>query len=127
MAGSLFIHMPHIEDFWKERSELNEIVLKYADQVIKRFYSLDNQAYRGKALSSKVKEMLGLVASFVLRCDDCINYHLVKCRDEGVSTEELVEILGIGLVVGGSITIPHLRRALRSWDELISGGNLRVD
>ncbi len=107
--------------FWKEREELNELVLKQADLTIKRFFSLDGQAYREGALPVKTKEMLGLVASLVLRCDDCIRYHLVRCRQEGVSTAELTEVMGIGLVVGGSITIPHLRRAYRFWEALQRG------
>lgn len=112
--------MPHqtIAEFQKEREALNRTVMEYADLGIKRFFSLDSQAYREGALPPKTKEMLGLVASLVLRCDDCIKYHIVRCHEEGVTSEELVEALGIGLVVGGSITIPHLRRAFRAWDEL---------
>jgi AhpD family alkylhydroperoxidase len=107
-----------IDRFRAEREELNEIVMKHADLSIKRFFNLDSQAYREGALPTETKELLGLVASLVLRCDDCIKYHLMRCEEEGVSTAELVEALGIGLVVGGSITIPHLRRALQAWDEL---------
>lgn len=110
-----------IVEFQKERAELNEVVMEYADLTIKRFYSLDSQAYREGALSQKTKEMLGLVASLVLRCDDCIKYHLIRCAEEGVTNEEMAEVLGIGLVVGGSITIPHLRRAFQAWDELQRG------
>ena len=107
-----------IDQFQKERERLNELVMKYAGQGTKRFYSLDSQAYREGALSSKVKELLGLVSSFVLRCDDCIKYHIIRCFEEGVSDEELEEALFIGLVVGGTITIPHQRRAMQAWDEL---------
>jgi AhpD family alkylhydroperoxidase len=107
-----------IEKFQKERQELNRLVMSYAGQGTKRFYSLDSQAYREGALSSKVKELLGLVASFVLRCDDCIKYHIIQCFEAGVSDEELEEALFIGLVVGGTITIPHQRRAMQAWDEL---------
>ena len=107
-----------VEEFQQEREQLNETVMKYADLTIKRFYGLDAQAYREGALPPKTKEMLGLVASLVLRCDDCIQYHIIRCAEKGVTTDELVEALGIGLVVGGSITIPHLRRALQAWDEL---------
>lgn len=110
-----------MNEFAQERERLNEIVMRYADLTVKRFYGLDSQAYREGALSSKTKELLGLVASLVLRCDDCIKYHIMQCNDEGVSTEEMVEALAIGLVVGGSITIPHLRRALEAWDELQTG------
>jgi AhpD family alkylhydroperoxidase len=107
-----------VEAFQSERERLNEIVMGYADLSIKRFWSLDSQVYRDGALPVKTKEMLGLVASLVLRCDDCISYHIIRCHDEGVSDAEMVEALSIGLVVGGSITIPHLRRALQTWDEL---------
>lgn len=106
------------DQFQEERKALNEIVMQYADLDIKRFYNLDARVYREGALSAKTKELLGLTASLVLRCDDCITYHVIRCREEGVSAEELVEALSIGLVVGGSITIPHLRRALHAWDEL---------
>jgi AhpD family alkylhydroperoxidase len=107
-----------VEEFKKERERLNEIVMRYAGREIKRFYSLDSSVYKEGALSRKTKELLGLVASFVLRCDDCILYHLIRCREEGVSTEEIKEALAIGLIVGGSITIPHLRRAFEAWQEL---------
>jgi AhpD family alkylhydroperoxidase len=110
-----------ISQFQEEREQLNQLVMQYADLGIRRFFSLDSQAYRAGALPPKTKEMLGLVASLVLRCDDCITYHVVRCHEEGLTSEELVEALGIGLVVGGSITIPHLRRALRAWDELQQG------
>jgi AhpD family alkylhydroperoxidase len=110
-----------ISEFQQEREELNELVMQYADLGMRRFFSLDSQAYREGALPARTKEMLGLVASLVLRCDDCITYHIIRCHEEGVSSKELVEALGIGLVVGGSITIPHLRRALRAWDELQKG------
>jgi AhpD family alkylhydroperoxidase len=109
-----------IGEFAQERERLNETVMRYADLTVKRFYGLDAQAYREGALPKKTKELLGLVASLVLRCDDCIKYHIMQCDQQGVSTPELVEALAIGLVVGGSITIPHLRRALQAWDELHS-------
>ena len=109
-----------IEKFQKEREQLNQLVIEYAGLGTKRFYSLDSQAYHSGALSSKFKEMLGLVASFVLRCDDCIKYHIIRCHEEGVSDAELEEALFIGLLVGGSITIPHQRRAIQAWHELKS-------
>jgi AhpD family alkylhydroperoxidase len=112
--------MSEAEKFSKERAMLNEIVMKYADLSIKRFYGLDSQVYRDGALPEKTKQLLGLVASFVLRCDDCIRYHTIHCHEKGVSDGEFVEALAIGLVVGGSIAIPHLRRALRMWDEMRS-------
>lgn len=107
-----------VEEFKVERERLNEIVMKYAGKNTKRFYSLDSQVYLDGALPAKTKELLGLVASLVLRCDDCISYHIIQCHENGVSDDELEEVLAVSLVVGGSITIPHLRRALQSWDEL---------
>ena len=104
---------------WRSRREaFNEKVLGMAGLEIKRFFSLDGQCYREGALSSRVKEMLGLVASLVLRCDDCILYHTIRCKEEGLSTEEFQEACAVGLVVGGSIVIPHLRRAAARWEEL---------
>lgn len=110
-----------IEKFKEEREELNEIVMKYSGLSIKRFYNLDSQVYREGALSAKAKELLGLMSSLVLRCDDCIKYHIIQCYEADVTSEELEEALAIGLVVGGSITIPHLRRAFQAWDELREG------
>ncbi len=107
-----------IEEFIKERDKLNEIVMKYSKKNIKRFYGLDNAVYKDGALSKKTKELIGLVASLVLRCDDCIMYHLNKSYEEGVNDAELEEALAIGLLVGGSITIPNLRQALECWDNL---------
>jgi len=103
--------------FRAEREALNAIVMQYAGQGIKRFYHLDWQVYQDGALPARMKELLGLVASLVLRCDDCVTYHIDRCLQEGISDAELEEALAIGLVVGGSITIPHLRRALQVWDE----------
>jgi AhpD family alkylhydroperoxidase len=104
---------------WQEqREQLNEKVLAIAGLEIKRFFSLDGQTYREGALSAKTKELLGLVASMVLRCDDCILYHAIRCKEEQVSTEEFQEACAVGLVVGGSIVIPHLRRAAARWEEI---------
>ena len=105
------------KEFTQERDRLNEVVFKYAGLGIKRFFSLDSQVYRQGTLPPRVKEMLGLVASLVLRCDDCIRYHTIRCHQEGVSDAEFEEVMAIGLVVGGSITIPHLRRAFQAWEE----------
>jgi AhpD family alkylhydroperoxidase len=105
-------------DFDEEREKLNEMVLDKATLEIRRFFSLDGQVYRAGALPAKTKELLGLVASLVLRCDDCVTYHLGRCHQEGLDEQELMEALGVGLVVGGSITIPHLRRAVAAWEEL---------
>ena len=108
-----------IEQFQQERERLNEIVMKYAGLTTKRFFSLDSQTYRDKGiLPTKFKELLGLVASMVLRCDDCIIYHVIRCFEEGVTSEEFEEALSISLIVGGSIVIPHLRRAFDTWDKL---------
>ncbi|UCE08286.1 MAG: carboxymuconolactone decarboxylase family protein [bacterium] len=108
-----------VEKFQQERERLNKIVMKYAQLEMKRFWSLDGQVYREGALPVKFKELLGLVASLVLRCDDCIKYHIARCHEEGITSEELEEVLSIGLIVGGSIVIPHLRRAFEVWDELV--------
>lgn len=107
-----------IEDFKKEREQLNENILAREDINIKRFFGIDNAVYRDGALPAKTKELLGLVASLVLRCDDCITYHVIKARENQVSDTEFDEVMSIGLVVGGSITIPHIRRAYRTWKEL---------
>ena len=110
--------MKSIEDFKAEREDLNRLVLERAGKEMKRFFNIDAGVYRDGALSAKVKELLGLTASLVLRCDDCVTYHLTRCREEGVSDAELEEALAVGLVAGGSITIPHLRRAFQRWEEL---------
>jgi len=107
-----------IEEYMKLREKLDEIVMKYADINIKRFYNLDNRVYSDGAIPAKYKEMMGLVASIVLRCEGCIKYHIKRCYDEGVSNDEFVEAMAIALVIGGSIIIPHLREAFEIWDEL---------
>jgi len=111
-----------VEEWQAEREILNEKVLSLAGLEIKRFFSLDGQTYRDGALPAKTKELLGLVASLVLRCDDCILYHTIRCKEEGVTSEEFQEAAAVGLVVGGSIVIPHLRRAAARWEELGEGG-----
>jgi len=105
-------------EFDEQRERLNRVVMKYAGLGTKRFFGLDDQVYRPGALPAGTKELLGLVASLALRCDDCIAYHLIRCRREGITAGELEEALAVGLVVGGSIIIPHLRRAWDLWDEL---------
>ncbi len=107
-----------IEKFREERERLNEIVMKYAGTNIKRFYNIDWQVYKDGALPAKTKELLGFVASMVLRCDDCILYHLLQCHQLGISSEEIEEATSVALIVGGSIVIPHMRRALQAWDDL---------
>jgi AhpD family alkylhydroperoxidase len=104
--------------FREERDRLNSVVLKRGGLAIKRFFNLDTQAYADGALPAKTKELLGLVASLVLRCDDCVLYHLLRCREESVTSEEFAETMTVGLIVGGSITIPHIRRAFKIWEEL---------
>lgn len=97
---------------------MNELILAQDNLPLKRFFSLDHQMYQEGALSVKTKELLGLVASMVLRCDDCIKYHLGKAHEQGVSTEEIYEVFAIANMVGGSICIPHTRRAAEFWQEL---------
>lgn len=106
------------ETFRREREALNAIVLKYAGTGMKRFFNLDTQAYTDGALPQKTKELLGLAASLVLRCDDCTLYHLINCFEAGFTDDEIQEALNVGLVVGGSITIPHIRRCFRAWEEM---------
>ena len=110
--------MDSLEEFRKFRESLNERILESDHREMKRFFALDTRAYEEGALPVKTKELLGLVASLVLRCDDCITYHVVRCREEGVTRPEFLDAMHIGLVVGGSIVIPHLRRAVARLDEL---------
>jgi len=113
---------PHdnLGEFRRERERLNEKLLNSGHKGIQRFFALDHQAYQdGGALPAKVKEMMGLSCSLVLRCDDCITYHVVRCAEEGVAQEEFMEIFNIALVVGGSIIIPHLRRAGERMEEAL--------
>lgn len=107
-----------IEEFRAYRAKMNERILAADNKVIKRIYNIDTNTYMEGALSSKVKEMLGLATSMVLRCDDCIKYHLEKCYEQGVTTPELFEVFAVADVVGGTIVIPHLRRAVEYWELL---------
>ena len=107
-----------LEAFRHVREKMNAAVLASDNLTIKRFLALDTRAYEDGALPARTKELLGLVASLVLRCDDCITYHLVRCREEGVSDAELFDAASVALVVGGSIVIPHLRRAVAQLEEL---------
>ena len=111
-----------VAEFTAFRKRMNERILAEPNQVVRRFFALDTQAYQAGALDVKTKELLGLVASLVLRCDDCISYHVAKCRDAGVGRDEMFEAFSVGLVVGGSIVIPHLRRAVDFLDQLENGG-----
>ena len=108
-----------LEEFKKYREKMNEKILSSGNTQIKRFFALDNRAYEDGALSVKVKELLGLVASTVLRCNDCITYHVINSVKEGVNTEEFFEAMNVALVVGGSIIIPHLRKAVEVFEECL--------
>lgn len=110
-----------VAEFSAFRRRLNERILEQDNQVVRRFFALDSQTYREGVLPTRTKEMLGLVASLVLRCDDCISYHVAECRKAGVNREEFFEVFSVGLVVGGSIVIPHLRRAVDFLDQLEAG------
>jgi AhpD family alkylhydroperoxidase len=112
-----------VEEFNDYRAKMNEKILGQNNKVLKRFFNLDTNAYADGALPAKTKEMLGLIASMVLRCDDCIKYHLGKCYDLEVTTEEVFEIFAIANLVGGSICIPHTRRAVEYWEVLSNEGS----
>ncbi len=107
-----------INEFREYREKMNERLLAADNKVIKRIFNLDTNTYRDGALPSSVKEMLGLVASMVLRCDDCVRYHLEQCHKLGIRKAEILEIFAIANLVGGTIVIPHTRRALEYWEEL---------
>lgn len=107
-----------IDDFNSYREKMNEKILAADNKVMKRIYSIDTLTYMDGALNSKTKEMLGLVSSMVLRCDDCVKYHLGKCFELGVTTGEMFEIFSVANLVGGTIVIPHTRRAVEYWEEL---------
>lgn len=107
-----------VDQFNAYRERMNEKILAEDNLVIKRFFNLDQHTYADGALPAKTKEMLGLVASLVLRCDDCVKYHLQQAYALGVTTAELFEILAVGNIVGGSICIPHTRRAVEFWEAL---------
>ncbi|HLM53822.1 MAG TPA: carboxymuconolactone decarboxylase family protein [Pseudoxanthomonas sp.] len=110
-----------LAEFTAFRQRMNERILAQPNQVVRRFFALDTQTYQAGSLEVKTKELLGLVASLVLRCDDCISYHVAQCKDAGVTREEFFETFSVGLVVGGSIVIPHLRRAVDFLDRLEAG------
>ena len=110
--------MSLVQDFNAYRAKMNDKLLAEDNKVLKRFFNLDTNTYQDGALSAKVKELLGLVASMVLRCDDCIRYHLGTCYELGVTRAELFEVFAIAHLVGGSICIPHTRRALEYWEAL---------
>lgn len=107
-----------LTEFRAFRERMNARILELDNLEIRRFFALDERAYREGALPAGTKELLGLVASAVLRCDDCIAHHLIRCREEGVGEDEIVEAFSVSLVVGGSIVIPHLRRGIDLMDQL---------
>ncbi len=107
-----------VKEFNEYREKMNEKILGSNNKVMKRIYGIDTLAYQNGALNSNVKEMIGLATSMVLRCDDCIKYHLGKCFELRITTSELFEIFAIANLVGGTIVIPHTRKALEYWEEL---------
>ncbi|MCW3090251.1 MAG: carboxymuconolactone decarboxylase family protein [Ferruginibacter sp.] len=108
-----------VKEFYDYRAKMNEVILEKDNLVIKRLWNLDTNTYAEGALNIKTKELLGLVASMVLRCDDCIKYHLGKAYETGVTTEELYEVFAVANIVGGTIVVPHTRRAAEYWEELV--------
>ncbi|MEM9000503.1 MAG: carboxymuconolactone decarboxylase family protein [Bacteroidota bacterium] len=107
-----------VEEFNAYRARMNEKLLAEDNKIIKRIFNLDTNAYQPGALDAKTKELLGLVASAVLRCDDCVKYHLEGSKKQGAHKKEILETLGIATLVGGTIVIPHLRRAYEYWENL---------
>ena len=110
-----------IQEFNDYRQKMNDVILSKDNLVLKRLWNLDTNTYDDGALDKKTKEMLGLVASMVLRCDDCIKYHLQKCHELGLSTDEVYEIFAVANTVGGTIVIPHTRRGAEFWEALVNG------
>jgi AhpD family alkylhydroperoxidase len=115
-----------IEEFNDYRSKMNERIMAEDNLVIKRFFNLDTNTYAEGELDIKTKEMIGLACSMVLRCDDCIKYHLGKSFEAGVGRKEVFEVFSIAMIIGGSIVIPHLRRAVEYWEELENQGETHV-
>ena len=113
-------NMSIVTDFNEYRERMNEVILGNGNLVMKRLWNLDTNTYQEGALDVKTKEMLGLVASMVLRCDDCIKYHLGKCHELGMSTDEVYEVFSVANIVGGTIVIPHTRRAAEYWEALLT-------
>lgn len=107
-----------VEDFNGYRSKMNERIMASDSLIIKRIFNLDTNAYAEGTLDVKSKELIGLTCSLVLRCDDCVRYHLGKCKELGFTTDEIQEAMGISTLIGGTIVVPHLRRAFEYWDEL---------
>lgn len=118
MAQPIVMSTNIVNEFNAYRSRMNERIAAANNKVINRLFNLDTNTYAAGALDVKTKEMLGLVASMVLRCDDCVKYHLGKCHEEGMTTEEIFEVFSVASIVGGTIVIPHLRRAVEFWESL---------
>ncbi|MFK7809605.1 MAG: carboxymuconolactone decarboxylase family protein [Saprospiraceae bacterium] len=110
--------MSKVQEFNDYREKMNDKIFAQNNKVLKRFFNLDTNAYKDGALPKKTKELLGLIASMVLRCDDCISYHLGTCHEIGVTKDEVFEVFAIANLVGGSICIPHTRRAVEYWESL---------
>lgn len=110
--------MKQVEEFNAYRQKMNDKILADNNKIIKRIFNLDTNAFLEGTLDKKTKELLGLVSSLVLRCDDCVKYHLEASHKEGISKEEIMETMGIGTLIGGTIVIPHLRRAYEYWEAL---------
>lgn len=115
-----------MDEFDRYRADMNERLLGSNHLGIKRFFALDTQAYEDGALDKRTKELMGLTASIVLRCDDCITYHIKQCAVVGVTREEFLDAFNVALVVGGSITIPHLRRAIERVDQALDSSNIEI-
>jgi AhpD family alkylhydroperoxidase len=109
-----------VKEFNDYRAKMNDVILSKNNLVMKRLWNLDTNTYEAGAIDAKTKEMLGLVASMVLRCDDCIKYHLGKSYEQGITTEQMYEIFAVANIVGGTIVIPHTRRAAEYWEELVN-------
>ena len=107
-----------VDDFNSYRTKMNNRILASDSLIIKRIFNLDTNAYAEGSLDVKTKELIGLTCSMVLRCDDCVRYHLGKCKEAGLATDQVNEAMGIATLIGGTIVIPHLRRAYEFWDEL---------
>lgn len=116
--------MDLVKDFNDYRSAMNEKIMDADNKIIKRLFNLDTNAYAEGVISTKNKEMIGLACSMVLRCDDCIKYHLGKCKEVGLSKEEVFEVFAIANIIGGTIVIPHLRRAVEYWEALEHAGHV---